>query len=1105
MLNIIYGSNRGYKREVLHADIQDKLKKGECVYLIVPEQTVLENERALCENEALSLNLYVVSFRRLCNLIFRKYGGLSYNYISKAGKHAAMWRAVKELSLSLDIYSEGAGREIKLLTMLISAYEQLGYDKIDADMLKRASQNELCEPELSKKLSELSEIFALYSHIVSTSYTDPANDITAASEQLSKSDFFSGAHVYVDGFYGITYEELSLLELILKQCKQMYFTLGCEKNDRREFFERVRKTDSQLRKVAAKHKIEVLESSVSKEMDSDEIAFLSKNLWNFNGKKYPEKLTKSIEIYKCENRQNECETLAAFIKNKVIYEGASYADFTVLAKDVKSYKGAIYSAFERHEIPFFMSDRTNINAKSQTRLILSALSVKVSSWGCEQMLTYLKSGLCVEDDALCDSLCEYISMWKISGKNRYTLDDWRMNPEGLGASFTKSCEERLEKLNCIRKEVIAPLEEFFEVFDSTTTVQTACLALFQYLERMELGKKIEKSANRKRREGRVFEADEETQLWNSIMNLLDTLVTICGDVKITADEFYKLLSLMLDNTDIGKIPSKTDEVTFSGADMFRGESERHVCILGLNEGIFPASPSKGGIFKDSEREALENLELNFLESPDEQLYEDMLSFYNCATTAKESLTLFYSGSLRQSMCVKGVCELFENVKILDSLEIPEYEKITSKLTALEYTASRAGKEDFEGFRKALEEHTDSAALLDSALSSALVEGKISLSNEVTALIYKDTMQLSQSKIDQYVNCPFAHYCKYILKISPPGNADFESRDIGNYVHAVLERFMRAVSDRNFAQLKESEIEQITSSVIKAYREEIIVGSEAENARTDCLFDRLEGLSRLMIKNLVDEFSNSDFRPTLFEHPVLVSSADEGIFLPLDNGTNVTMKGNIDRVDTYKMGDDIFIRVVDYKTGKKSFSMSDIEKGLNLQMLIYLFTLCKSPDEGFKTAVKADESTRLHPAGVLYFLAGAPSISLDAPINDKQLEIGRIMQSIKRSGVLIDDINVLDAMERGLAGKYLPIRIKKDGELTAEHLRFSEEEFEQMRETLTAKVKEISEDMASGRADALPYKDKKNDACKYCDMKFICRHSQNEDDDDGESEEESNGD
>ena len=49
----------------------------------------------------------------------------------------------------------------------------------------------------------------------------------------------------------------------------------------------------------------------------------------------------------------------------------------------------------------------------------------------------------------------------------------------------------------------------------------------------------------------------------------------------------------------------------------------------------------------------------------------------------------------------------------------------------------------------------------------------------------------------------------------------------------------------------------------------------------------------------------------------------------------------------------YIRVVDYKSGTKNFVYSDVLYGLNLQMFIYLFTICNSGTKlnGKETSLK----------------------------------------------------------------------------------------------------------------------------------------------------------
>ena len=80
-----------------------------------------------------------------------------------------------------------------------------------------------------------------------------------------------------------------------------------------------------------------------------------------------------------------------------------------------------------------------------------------------------------------------------------------------------------------------------------------------------------------------------------------------------------------------------------------------------------------------------------------------------------------------------------------------------------------------------------------------------------------------------------------------------------------------------------------------------------------------------------------------------------------DGVTVSLSGFVDRVDGWSDKGRLYLRVVDYKTGRKSFDLTDVWNGLGLQMLIYLFTLKEKGKEKFG-------ADTIVPAGVLYFPA-----------------------------------------------------------------------------------------------------------------------------------------
>ena len=112
---------------------------------------------------------------------------------------------------------------------------------------------------------------------------------------------------------------------------------------------------------------------------------------------------------------------------------------------------------------------------------------------------------------------------------------------------------------------------------------------------------------------------------------------------------------------------------------------------------------------------------------------------------------------------------------------------------------------------------------------------------------------------------------------------------------------------------------------------------------------------------------------------------------------------MDRVDGWV--DDsgrLNLRVVDYKTGRKSFDLSGVWNGLGLQMLLYLFTLEERGRELYGLPVEG--------AGVLYLPAREAVIRGSRAMSDEELR-KKVDKELVRSGLVVNDRQVLDAMEQ----------------------------------------------------------------------------------------------
>ena len=262
----------------------------------------------------------------------------------------------------------------------------------------------------------------------------------------------------------------------------------------------------------------------------------------------------------------------------------------------------------------------------------------------------------------------------------------------------------------------------------------------------------------------------------------------------------------------------------------------------------------------------------------------------------------------------------------------------------------------------------------------------------------------------------------------------------------------------------------------------------KSKRFEGLVKRLRRTTELLCMNLLGEFRHSAFEPVLFEEDVLFSQDIPMSAESVSDTLTVVLSGVVDRADIFRVGDDVYLRVVDYKTGNKKFSMAEVEMGFQLQLLVYLFAMTQKNKKEIqkKIGCKGD----ILPAGALYFSLGAKAVSCTKMPEDDKTSRELIEKEIKRSGIFLNLPDVLLAMEEGLAGHYIPITLNKSAQPTKGRTTNELVTLEEMG-VLAKKVSDILSSIArlmrKGEAAARPKTaDSSKDPCQYCKMKPICR-------------------
>ena len=270
-------------------------------------------------------------------------------------------------------------------------------------------------------------------------------------------------------------------------------------------------------------------------------------------------------------------------------------------------------------------------------------------------------------------------------------------------------------------------------------------------------------------------------------------------------------------------------------------------------------------------------------------------------------------------------------------------------------------------------------------------------------------------------------------------------------------------------------ERITRTAAEKYAEELL-GNGAGGARTKAVISRLTRATKPVVDGLCEELSACKYKPTFFELETNSRDPDapDHLVINRDGGGRIIVRGTIDRVDTYKSGDDVFVRIIDYKTGRTDFQPSKLADGEYLQMFLYLKAIADTKSKGFLEKLGVGEGGRVIPAGVIYVKTKVKDTTVR---NSDDTEAESAVKSLQeRDGMLLDNPESLEAMNPD----FIPPETKRK-----ESLRYDEAGWADIERTLTEVTTSVADAMTSGNIKATPAtKDGRN--CKWCRYKEICR-------------------
>ncbi len=1083
MLRLILGAAGSGKTSLVTQEIREKVSacRG-VIFLIVPEQYSFEAERELCSvcGDTLSLYAEVLSFSRLAVRVFQEKGTGGRIPLDKGGRLLCMSLALSQIASRLKLYSS-AKNKAELQAGLLQTVTELKAARIGSQELTIAAES--AGAGLSEKLFDLALCLDAYDAVLAQGRADPSDRLVRLAETLPESSVGTGGHIYVDGFTDFTGAELLVLRALLSKNAELTVCLGCDGlygDD--EHFEQSRLAANTLLRFAKELGVEAeIQSPETAPKKAPPLAFFEEKLFSYTAELSANE-GGCVSVLKADSIRCECEMAAAKCLEFVRKGGGQcrFRDIAIAVRGFDSYSAALEEAFRLYNVPLFTARRGSILQKPVAALIADAFEIIFGGWDADAVLSYMKTGLTGISLENCDLLEKYVTMWNIRGSMWTRSKPWTAHPDGYGSDMTEESAERLSLVDSVRRELSSPLAALAENGKKAMSAAEQAKALSDFLAELKLPVILEQKASELALSGHELLAAEYVQLWETVLKSLEQTAAILGDTPMNQEEFSKLFLQTLSQYDISAIPVSLDSVSAGDMDRMRRRHIKHLIVLGASDDRLPQMKSDGGLLSAEERDELGELGISLGGGADE-LSRELSTIYNCVSLPSETLTLSYcafdsSGAqTRPSFLITRAKLLFAlEEKALNLSEIRLASKLPAFLLALGAEGNGDGYASL-ALRYFTETEEGRQKLNETKLRAGLGRGKLSESS-VRAL-YGEKLSLSPTRTDTYAACRFSYFLRYGLKLNERESAGFEAPELGTFMHYVLEHAAGDISKGvGFKSVTADETNALVDKYTDLYIEEKLGGFEDKSPRFVYLFDRLRPCVRHVVADMVRELSRSDFTPLDFE----LGLGKDGELPPVrlyDGKNELYINGVADRVDGLMRDGKLYLRVIDYKTGKKTFSLADIWYGMGMQMLLYLFTLEQAGAERY--------GAEIVPAGVLYIPARDELISAGGDLSDEELSAAKA-KTHRRSGLILDDSDIIDAMENSECPEYIPVSFKRDGSMSSDCLADAEQ-FKALRAHVDKRLLELSENLSGGKIEASPYyKGEADNACLYCPYLSVCR-------------------
>ena len=930
----------------LEAETLRLMKNGDRAVVIVPDQSSFsEEERLISAFGVVGLdNPEVLSFKRL---YYKLSAGRpsGKKRLTPAAREMAVMHSLSAIAPEDFRLFRGVIKKRELapaVSALITGFKRYG---VTAEKL-RACDGGLPEGlPLRRKIHDCLKALESYdSFMEGSGLKDADDDMTELAAILGREDcrFFDGRQVFITRFSDLNRVQLDCVSAICRRAESVVAAVVWD--DKPEF-------------ATAKKLIHSLREAAE----------------NAGG---------SFELRTPEYTDPRPEPLAYLSANyyggaRLVKGGRRYRDITVAVRNMEDYAPYIRRIFPIYSIPVFADETRPLSGHSASRFVLSALELAVRGFTHENVFNFAKNpfaphgGRCAELEDYCVEAG--VRSWSWGGdftfrRGSYSSLDYNGKTE----------PEDLEPINARRRELWELIEPLQTCLAKPRPASEYARALYAFMLAAELPEKAEAAAKLQENNGDGRGAEETRQAYDLLTDILDDVCTVFGDSVMDGGDFLEAVRTACAAVRVGAVPPLADSVVYGDIERMKGGRDRCVFVLGLNEDVFPRTFANNSIFSEYEAETLrDDWDILLPPGTSEKTENEKLVVYDALSFAEERLYLSYAvstpdgRSLRPGPIVRRVKELFPKLRETEDISPihGEYLCATKEAAFLELGSAlsegRPGR-FWEVVRSLLAsdpEYGPRLKRLERDRSRGFVDAE-NLDPELLKRAAGEELALSPSRLESYGGCPYSYFMQYILGLRDRTPMNINFADSGNMLHNIIDGFCSRVErdlGGDWTRADDAFTDGAFRSVCGEVRRGISRGI-AEDPRLMTAVRRIEASARKCIDEIRRQVAEELFVPVGAE----VIIGDDGSIPPtvieLPYGGRAKFTGRIDRTDIRRVkvtdGDgsertEELVRVIDYKSGKKTLELGSVLSGLQLQLFAYMDSI---------TSARPDAL----PAGVLYF-------------------------------------------------------------------------------------------------------------------------------------------